>query len=173
MPLWFGLIPGGCTKGSAAIWSVTLQLWLKRRNFHLAEEDAAPLPDSAGEHMCGAEGDIRCSSPSASVRPLLMWKPFFFLSMSDSPSLNPSLLVCFFRLFHCGEKEKLSLYRVWMCLVLRLEKEVAIFFFLFIFSYLFLHVWRVNGDVNSGVVHCFVVVVVVFFYLFILIIVRT
>lgn len=38
MPLWFGLIPGGCTKGNAAIWSVILQLWLKHRNFHLGED---------------------------------------------------------------------------------------------------------------------------------------
>lgn len=60
MPLWFGLIPGGCTKGSAAIWSVIPQLWVKLRNFHLGE-DASPSLSllCARTHAC---------SPSVSTR---------------------------------------------------------------------------------------------------------
>lgn len=65
MPLWSGLIPGGCTKGSAAIWSVILQLWLKHRNFHLVEDASLSLTLSEySQHMCSAEGDIKCNSPS-------------------------------------------------------------------------------------------------------------
>lgn len=64
MPLWFGLIPGGCTKGSAAIWSVIPQLWVKLRNFHLGEDASLSLYLSlsfshARAHAC---------SPSVSAR---------------------------------------------------------------------------------------------------------
>lgn len=110
MPLWFGLIPGGCAKGSTAIWSVTLQLWLKRRNFHFAE-DAAPSLSLNTRRTCAAQKVI-----SNATHPLRLCnvKSFVFsLALSDPPPppQPPSLLLClllsFFSMFSNFNRERM------------------------------------------------------------------
>lgn len=101
MPLWFGLIPGGCTKGSAAIWSVIPQLWVKLRNFHLGEDASPSLSLSVSlshmrahtrviclcehsQHMCTAEGAIKWSSAAIAV----------VMRKANVKYFSPTLLFC-------------------------------------------------------------------------------
>lgn len=96
MPLWFGLIPVGCTKGSWAIWSVILQLWLKHRNSHLVED--ASLARARSLWTLAAHVQRRRwyqMQLTLFVPPNVKSFLSLSLSLSNLPCLPPSLLLFF------------------------------------------------------------------------------
>lgn len=137
MPLWFGLIPGGCTKGSAAIWSVILQLWLKHRNFHLGEDDSLSPPLALNSRRAHVQRRRWYQMQLTIFVPADVKS---FLSLSSSSSLHPLLLLSFFSPW----KKNVILQSVNVFFP-RLYK----WYFFSLFPCLFQHICRVKSTLKS------------------------